>query len=752
MSIDISDPSNVHQVDKQAFSGASDVIQVYDTALSIAAIDPNYYLVDDENTQQTLIQYVDISDPNGKINIGGSAYVPGIVQDKFKMDLADGNLRVISQNWQWQPDSAAVLTVFDARDPSALPQTAQIDVAGDAPNQAGYVQAQATRFSGPDLFVNLCWYDPNAAAQRCRLDLYDLGTPASPQKVNALDVDGQITHFEVRGNRLLSLGSHYYASGSGNHVQIALFDVADLHAAKRISAVDLGSGQGWTGSSALSDYKAFKVLTDLGMILLPLSWSETSGSNYVFRNGAQIVDWSNDQLAVRGRVAQQGSVERAVAFHDRVISISTEQIQVFDASDRDNPKVTANLFLVRNVVDVFSIENYEVQLGVDEEDSSYRFFVLPFGEDDMRKSVAELAVDTGVFYQMQAGDIVHLIGNDPSSGDQLIRNADFSDPLHPRWRGEYRIPSEIQHIYNGDYYGYWGFYDYYWNPQAGQPLNDELLPVTVRDVVTASDGRRDYKNHLRVIDLRDADSPHLAEGSIEMPKWPFVNRVTHGTTLFSMHSEPALDANGNPKQFHERYFVDRIDASDPDHLALLPKVNVPGKLIDVDASGTILYTVDYQFDDSGNRRNSFDVLKLDGDTATLVSVLPVGDEIARGRYLDREVWLTTHAYPWFGRADDSADSRQPYTRLTRLRFDDQAMLTSNDNHNILGYHFDLLDVVGTTLYLASSYPTGVLILDTSDFSSPTTIGSARTIGYVSKVLREGDHLYMPMGSYGVRRM
>ena len=31
-----------------------------------------------------------------------------------------------------------------------------------------------------------------------------------------------------------------------------------------------------------------------------------------------------------------------------------------------------------------------MQLGVDEEDSTYRFFVLPFGEDDMAKSVAEL--------------------------------------------------------------------------------------------------------------------------------------------------------------------------------------------------------------------------------------------------------------------------------------------------------------------------------------------------------------------------
>jgi hypothetical protein len=219
-----------------------------------------------------------------------------------------------------------------------------------------------------------------------------------------------------------------------------------------------------------------------------------------------------------------------------------------------------------------------------------------------------------------------------------------------------------------------------------------------------------------------------------------------------MHTEPALDKNGNPKLYHERYFLDRIDASDPDHLVALPKVNIPGRLVDVDNSGKLLYTVDYQWDELGRRRNAFEVLHLDGDTATLNTVLPVGDEIDRARYLDREVWLSTHSYPWYGRNDDSPDSRQPYTRLTRLRFDDQAKLLSMDAHDVDGYHFDLLDVVGSDVYLASSYPTGVLVLDTSDFANPMVLGAARTVGYVSKIVHDGDYLYFPMSSYGVRRM
>jgi len=90
--------------------------------------------------------------------------------------------------------------------------------------------------------------------------------------------------------------------------------------------------------------------------------------------------------------------------------------------------------------------------------------------------------------------------------------------------------------------------------------------------------------------------------------------------------------------------------------------------------------------------------------------------------------------------------------LTRLRFDQSGALTSEDKHDVSGYHFDLLDVEGTRVYLASSYPTGLLILDMNDFANPAILGASRTVGYVSKLVREGDYLYLPMGSYGVRRV
>jgi hypothetical protein len=742
LSIDLSDPTNIHQVDKHEFPGSANVIQVYETAVSVAAIDPNYYLVDDQNVRQTKITYVDISDPKGAVKVGGSNYVPGAVADKFSMDLSQGQLRVISQDWYWQPNTSASLTVFDASDPSQLVQRAQVPIANNNANSS-YVQTGATLFSGPDLFVNLCWYD---SSQRCRIDFYDLSNPSAPGKVGELAVNASITHFEARGPRLLSLGQQ-----QSGPIEVELYDTTNLASVTALATADIGD-QG-ASSTALGDYKAFKILDDLNMILLPLNWVENQGTSQAkYLTGAQIIDWQNDQLVARGRVAQSSTVDRVIAFKDRVLSISTEQLQVIDATNRDQPVVTANLFLVRNVVDEFSIGGYAVQLGAAEDDGTYRFFVLPFGADDMAKSVAELPVDLQLNYQMRSGNLIYVIGTELGTGAQVVRAADFSNPLQPRWRGTYRFSDDIQHIYSGNYAGYWSFYDYYWNPDAGEPLENQLLPVTTRVVKTDSTGRRFYVNALQVVDLRDPDNMHLATGSLDMPDYPFVNKVGHGQTLYSTHTEPALDAAGNPKQYHQRYFLDRVDASDPNTLSLLPKVNIPGRLVDVDSSGTLLYTIDYQFDEHGQRRNSFDVLRLDGDTATLVSVLPVGDEIDHARYLDREVWISTHAYPWSGLSDDSADSRQPYTRLTRLRFDPSGSLSDQAQHDVAGYDFDLLDVEGTRIYLASTYPTGLLVLDTANFDQPEILGSARTIGYVSKLVSDGDYLYMPMGSYGVRRL
>ncbi len=745
-SLNIADPQDLFKVDEVEFSGSANVVQVYQTALSVAAIDPNYYLVDDENSRQTLITYVDISDPQGDIRVGAGNYVPGSVEDKFKMDLHDGHLRVISQDNYWRADAYPVLSVFDAGSLDELPLVAEIDIEHGVSSTYN-PRIEATRFSGEKMLANICWWEPYATYRTrmvCRVDFYDLSSADEPARAGGVASDDVITHFEPRGDRMLSLGRQNYGEGQ---VRIGLYDISDLSTASMISSTTVGANDS-SSSSALGDYKAFRVIDELEMILLPLDWvvDRPSPQNDEYHQGAQIIDWRDDTLVERGRFDHGSYVTRAIAFKDRLVAISERHVQVVDASDRDNPTPTADVYLVRDVMDVFNIDGHQVQLAHDEKDGDLRFYVLPFGEDDMADSIAELPVSGWNHHRLRDGDMIHLISQ-MDSGRQVVRTADFSDPENPGWRGEYVLSEDIDHIYGGG----WSFYDYYWSPSAGRPLNNDMLPITMRVVHESESGRRYYDNHLRIIDMSDPDNPRLAEGSMAMNEYPFVNRVGHGTVLYSMHTEPAYDADGNKKQYHVKYYLERVDVSDPDNFEELPKLSVPGQLVDVDETGTLLYTVDYQFDEFGRRRNSLNVLRIDGDKAILVEVIPVGNEIGRARYTDRTIWLASHKQPWWGVDEDTIDSRQPYTRLSKLVFAEDGTLAEEAASDVSGYHFNLLDVEDERAYLSSTHPYGLLILDVSDAANPEIVSASRSIGYISKLVRHEGFLYMPMGDYGVRR-
>ena len=118
----------------------------------------------------------------------------------------------------------------------------------------------------------------------------------------------------------------------------------------------------------------------------------------------------------------------------------------------------------------------------------------------------------------------------------------------------------------------------------------------------------------------------------------------------------------------------------------------------------------------------------------------------------RTIWLTTHKYPWWGVRGETVESRQPYTVVHNLTIDPQGHIAGETRPSLLGYHFDLLDVDGATAYLASNGPFGVLVLDVSEPAVPEILNAARSIGYVSKLVRHDEHLYMPLGGYGVHRL
>jgi hypothetical protein len=748
-SINVADPRDVREIDRVTFSGASTLIHVATQAIFVAGWDPNFYLTNPDMEQQTLVTYVDISDPTGKLQKRGTVYVPGQIGDKFKMDWFDGHLRVLSQRWDKQDVvSLHVIT-------TAFPDQLKIDTTLPLEGVTA-AWLQATRFDGARGFAFTAQY---ASAEQYMLYTIDLSQPLSPTLAGNLIVPLGATHVDVEGDRLLVLGQ-YTDNSAGNYISktaVALFAVGDLTHPSQVALATLGNGYSW--SVANSDYKAFKTFPAQNLILVPLDYSD-SGQTF---SGVQLVDWTHDSLVARGAVPNTGGVLRAFPVGDRLVAVGDLTVSTINALNRDQPIVTASLRLVHEVHQVFDFAGQEVQLVTDVYSGQLALEVRAFGPADDSPPVATLTLPFTYPPEVLRDDkILHLLGQETGGGDQVVRNVDLTDPAHPTLRGRFVVSNEFTSIYQPG----WSWYNYYWSPDAGLPLRNQIIPATFRTLVTDATGRRDFQSELRFLDLRTPDDPHIAAGSVPMNDFPYVNKVTHGTTLYSTHVEQATSSTGAKLLFHVRSFADRVDVTDPDHPQALPSVNIPGQLVDVSDDGSLWYTIDYQWDAFGRRRNSLDTLRFDGSKATLVTVTPIADEINRaalrpgqlaatgGRpvgWNDRTIWLVAHKYPWWGVMSDTIESRQPYTVLQRIDFAADGTVASNAQASLAGYFFDLLDVADSRAYLASETPTGLLVLDVSQPASPIIVSSARTLGYISSLVENGGKLYAPLGMYGVQQ-
>jgi hypothetical protein len=142
--------------------------------------------------------------------------------------------------------------------------------------------------------------------------------------------------------------------------------------------------------------------------------------------------------------------------------------------------------------------------------------------------------------------------------------------------------------------------------------------------------------------------------------------LTDGDKVISQHAEPVA---GKPGQL--KYYLDRLDVSDPYKPSLLPPINIPGTLVHYDDAASVLVTVDYQetveaatspedcsargyygyFDESPElchvTRRSINALTLQPDRATRTGYLPLDTKrrTANIAVSDSRIFYTTTNFP-----------------------------------------------------------------------------------------------------------
>lgn len=367
-SFDLANPAAPVARTERVIPASPDAIQATDRLLFVATSGPA--IGTDDPLQPVWLRpgvrgvtLFDISDPSGSIETLGSVVVRGRVADKFKMNLRDDVLTVVSSRdaeWRIVTETNWVVREFGPNGERLVPPVREpvvyntyrqvspvstwletFNVANPSqPAKAGELRIIeneslfATRFVGDRAYVvTFRQIDP--------LWIIDLSNPAAPAIRGELQIPGYSSYLEPLGtNRLLAVGVD-----NGN-ATVALFDVADESRPTQLSKVFLGTG--WSWSEANSDEKAFKFLPGLGLVLVP--WQGYENGEYL--QAMQLVDLDGDRLVKRGLIRHRLNARRATALSDRVLSLSGQELLVVDATNRDKPLVTADLDLSFNVSQV----------------------------------------------------------------------------------------------------------------------------------------------------------------------------------------------------------------------------------------------------------------------------------------------------------------------------------------------------------------------------------------------------------------
>ena len=609
------------------------------------------------------IQVVDIHDPAGDLVMGATVPLHGSVQSRWQMDEYNGVLRVISQPTLWRANDVPYVQTFEVESSSKITSLASL------PMKLPRLETlQSVRFDGTRAYaVTFLRTDP--------LFTFDLTDPARPRQLGELEIPGFLYHMEPRGNRLYALG--YDTAGQAGALHVSIFDVSNLSAPTMLDRVNFGGDWGSFAEDQDRIQKAFNILLDQGLILVPFSGGsyDSAGCDYAYQSGIQLIDVAGDDLTLRAVAPQVGSARRAFIHRERLFGITDNAVSVFDISDRSRPVAITQLEVARNISQVHLMGDTLLRFGTDwwTSRSILDFTSLtasetaePLGELDLNSLVAAgedqcnswSSWDQGVYvhgdtaYVARRGSSKHF-NNDGSSYEQTLALyiLDLTDRSAPKLVGKL----DLEPV-KGD-----GF--------LGEVvLTDHALLVGrgtghySYDPSTGTRGKARYAYD--IFDLADPLAPRLTT-RFEVPStlsgggwgwgvtgcgvgmpWGFwfpgygnTSALVSGDLVVSQHEESTTDQGKRV-----RYYLDRLDVSDPGQPRLLPAINIPGQVVHFDAARQHLVTVDYLhsefagaswqdciaknprawFDDLGKCRmysQRANALVIEGDKARRVSML-----------------------------------------------------------------------------------------------------------------------------------
>lgn len=574
------------------YGGYGNVVAATDTLLFVATQDPT-------NWWQSVVQMVDITSANGAMAPFGSVRTAGRVNDKFKLNYASQVLTAISEDWHGVTSTLVTkLETFRVPDPRSGTPVGILKL-GELELGHGE-QLHATRFDGDRVYVVTFFrVDP--------LWIVDLSDPAKPHMAGSLDVPGWSTYILPLGGRLVSVGVET------NRVAVSLFDVRDPAQPGLFSRVLLGENHSW--SEANNDEKAFTVLTDIGLILVPYNGDTTNG----WTSRVQLIDLLPEKLVARGTIDHKCVPRRTAYSHDRVLSLSGWELLSVDVANRDEPVVRGETELAWPVDRVFVQGDFVVEIA-----AGANWWM---GQSTPTVRVAAGAAPDVVLGTLPLGSLP-VVGADARDGRLYLVQGPPSGYLGPLGGGgfggeenfvlmvvdvsklpELKIVGQVSRkvdlpIWGANWEAVWPKPDvvvwaggnvnyWWWGPWLGV-TDGVALRGDLGSLAWPIGGFGG--GQLLAFEVSSASAPEF-RSEINLTTngwWGFSQPFLSGSLVYLSHnaSEKAVSPVDS---WVERYYLDVIDYMDPSVPAVRKPVVIPGTLHGVTDEGELLYTVGFHW-------------------------------------------------------------------------------------------------------------------------------------------------------------
>ncbi len=726
------------------------------------------------------ITYLDISDPQGTIVERGRIDVPGQTWDKFALDEFEDTFRIVTQKWDGV--TSGTLSVIDVANPDELSLLAEMDIVLPV-----LESVTATRFDGIRGYI--------VTAERTDpLFIVDLSDPANPRLAGQVEMPGQLTHLEPLGDRIVALGQDNEDAGTWRFA-VSLFDVSDMEAPLLLDREYIGDGD-YSWSQATWDDKAFTLLPDdddpddLGLIAVPFyaysydeDWYYTTPTG-----GVQLLDFDRNELNRRGMVTHPGYVTRVRPVHGRLASMSSTRLLMIDIDDLDNPRVTRDLALARNVTDYVPMGDQGVQLVLPtwydgEEQAMLR--VVPGDDPDLLNdplAEVDLTLDSGqlvplsdttfavtsTWYDESWNATSRLEVYDLSGTDTLtsISSIELPDPIWNVSNGWYTYSYGSTGGYlvqSGSVLAYLNTgYDYYYaypgdtgvdedgGAETGDAGEAESEPGSARIKPDREETPRPEEEadaphtELHIVDLTAPSMPELTSLAFDQSLFGL---WADGSTLYATHAEPIEGESV------ARYYVDRIDLTDPGSPVVEAPVNIPGTALYTPDHGATLVTLDSQWatSDEGYQYLEYRLyaVALHGGRAVGLDRLDLPGYVQSVAFSGAAAYVLTQDYYWDATWEYECGYYGYPLHLRVIDLTDPTNLVEVDDQ-MLPISYGYLRAVQRGRLFIDGYGQGMLVydIDTDPFA-PEFETSLRTNGYVLQVRTDSDQALLPAGLYGV---